>query len=119
LDQLIDEILNAKILFGLSTDSEIKNYLKHFETLRRIKVVDNKGIESYSWDSTTGEDHYVFATLYWYLATLGNFGVGKWMPEALRGTDSKMLIGRDNTVGDIGEMLAHNNDWPFEDNTIT
>jgi hypothetical protein len=111
LDQLIDEILNAKILFGLSSDSEIKNYLKHWETLRRIKIVDNKGIESYQWDSTTGEDHYVFATLYYYLATLGGFGVGAYMPEALRGTDSKILIGRDNTVGDIGEILAANNGW--------
>ena len=115
LDQLIDEILNAKILFGLSSDSEIKNYLKHWETLRRIKVVDNKGIESYQWDSTTGEDHYVFATLYYYLATLGGFGVGAYLPEALRGTDSKMLIGRDNVVGDIGEALAANNGWPYEE----
>ena len=119
LDQLIDEILNAKILFGLASDSEIKNYLKHWETLRRIKVTDNRGIEAYEWDSTTGEDHYVFATLYWYLATLGvRAGVGQYYPEALRGTGSKMLIGRDNRVGDIGEILAHNNDWNFDDSTI-
>ena len=119
LDQLIDEILNAKILFGLSSDSEIKNYLKHWETLRRVKLTDNKGIESYSWDSTTGEDHYVFATLYYYLATLGGFGIGAYMPEPLRGTESKMLIGRDNVVGDLGEILANNNDWPYNENTIT
>ena len=112
LDQLIDEILNAKILFGLSSDSEIKEYLKHWETLRRIKQVDNKGIESYAWDSTTGQDHYVFATLYYYLATLGHFGVGQYMPEALRGTDSKILIGKDNVMGDLGEILAQNNGWP-------
>lgn len=118
LDQLIDEILNAKILFGLSTDSEIKNYLKHWETLRRIKITDNKGIESYQWDSTTGEDHYVFATLYYYLATLGGFGVGAFMPEALRGTESRILIGRDNVMQDIGEILADNNHWPFEDDGI-
>ena len=114
IDQMIDEILNAKILFGLSSDSEIKEYLKHWETLRRIKIVDNRGIESYAWDSTTGVDHYVFATLYYYLATLGNFGVGKYMPEALRGTDSKILIGNDNIMGDLGEILAVNNDWPIE-----
>jgi hypothetical protein len=110
LDQLIDEILNAKILFGLASDSEIKNYLKHWETLRRIKVVDHKGIESYEWDSTTGEDHYVFATLYWYLATLSG-GVGSYVPDALQGVGAKQLIGRDNVVGDIGEALAANNNW--------
>jgi hypothetical protein len=43
---------------------------------------------------------------------LGNFGVGKWMPEALRGTDSKILIGNDNVMGDLGEILAQNNNWP-------
>lgn len=112
LDQLIDEILNAKILFGLASDSEIKLYLKHWETLRRIKVTDNKGIEGYEWDSTTGEDHYVFATLYYYLARLGGIGVGSYMPEALRGTDSKMLIGNDNVMGDLGAILAQNNNWP-------
>ena len=112
LDQLIDEILNAKMLFGLSSDSEIKNYLKHWETLRRIKTVDNRGIESFEWDSTTGEDHYVFATLYYYLAILSGTGIGAYLPEALRGTGSKILIGRDNVVGDIGEILAQNNNWP-------
>ena len=115
LDQLIDEILNAKLLFGVSSDSEIKNYLKHWETLRRIKIVDNRGIESYQWDSTTGEDHYVFATLYYYLATLGNFGIGKYIPETLRGTDSKILIGNDNVMEDLGEILAKNNDWDHPD----
>lgn len=110
LDQLIDEILNAKVLFGLASDSEIKNYLKHWETLRRIKKIDNKGIESYEWDSTTGEDHYVFATLYWYLATLSG-GFGKFIPDALRGVGTKQLIGPDNVVGDIGEALAQANNW--------
>ena len=113
IDQLIDEILNAKILFGLASDSEIKNYLKHWETLRRVKIVDNKGIESYAWDSTTGEDHYVFATLYWYLAKLsGGAGIGSYFPEALKGTDSMVLIGKNNVMGDLGEILAQNNNWP-------
>jgi len=62
------------------------------------------------WDSTTGEDHYVFATLYWYLATLTG-GSGSYLPDPLRGTDSKQLIGRDNVVGDIGEALAQANNW--------
>ena len=110
LDQLIDEILNARILFVFDKDSEIKTYLKHWETLRRTKVTDNKGIESYIWDSTTGEDHYVFATLYYYLARLGS-SVGSYMPDVFKGTDSKQFVGNDNVVGDIGEMLANANNW--------
>lgn len=110
LDQLIDEILNAKILFGLPSDSELKNYLKHWETLRRIKVVDNKGIESYQWDSTTGEDHYVFATLYYYLATL-SAGNGVYFAEPVRKEAEKQLINADNVVGDIGEVIMGANNW--------
>lgn len=70
LDQMINEIINGRILFGLASDREFSEFVKHYETLRRIKVVNNKGIESYQWDSTTGVDHYVFATLYYYLAKL-------------------------------------------------
>lgn len=110
LDQLIDEILNAKILFALPGDIEMKNYLKHWETLRRIKVVDTKGIESYEWDSTTGEDHFVFATLYYYLALLGG-GVGVFFPETGRTDGIPQLIGSDNIMGDLGEVMAAANNW--------
>ncbi len=110
IDQLIDEILNAKFLFALASDAELKTYLKHWESLRRIKVVDTKGVESYEWDSTNGEDHYVFATLYYYLATLGA-GNGAYFAEPNRGADEKMLIGRDNVVGDLAEVMADANQW--------
>jgi len=110
IDQLIDYILNAKMLFSMPTDSELKNYLKHWETLRRTKVVDPKGIESYVWDSTTGEDHYVFATLYYYLAVLGA-GNGAFFSETGRKETEKQLIGNDNVMGDIGEVMADVNNW--------
>lgn len=70
IDKMIDEIVNGRILFGLASDRELQEFVKHYETLRRVKVVDTKGIESFEWQSTTGVDHYVFATLYFYLATL-------------------------------------------------
>lgn len=110
LDQLIDEILNAKILFALPSDMELKNYLKHWETLRRVKIVDNKGIESYAWDSTTGEDHYVFATLYYYLALLGNSN-GTYFGEPTKKENQPQLIGRDNIVRDIGAIMSQVNNW--------
>lgn len=114
IDQLIDEILNGKILFSLASDMELKTYLRHWETLRRVKEVDNKGIESYAWDSTTGEDHYVFATLYYYIATLGA-GNGAYFAEPNRSEDEKVLIGRDNVVGDLGEVMAAANNWHTND----
>lgn len=104
LDQLIDTILNAKILFGIETNAELNRYLKHWETLRRVKIVDPKGIESYEWASTTGEDHFVFATWYFYLATLRS-GNGTFFPEPRRSAETKPFIGRDNVVGDLSEMF--------------
>lgn len=113
LDQLIDEILRANILFGLRNDSEIKLYLKHWETLRRVKIVDNKGIESYIWESTTGEDHYVFATLYYYLARLGS-SFGTYIPEELRKAVPKEYNGSGD-VESISENLCMANGWPIEE----
>lgn len=71
LDQMFTEMLEAKWLIGVPSDEMFRLYVKHFETLRREKVVNNKGIERYIWASTTGEDHFVMSTLYAYLAMLG------------------------------------------------
>lgn len=108
VDKMIDDILNAKILFGMPSDRDLKEFVKHWETLRRVKVADARGIESYEWDSTTGEDHYVFATLYYYLARLG-VGAGALFGPA--DDVKKTLIAADGTVGEIGEIMAQVNQW--------
>lgn len=108
LDKLIDEILLAKIPFGMPSDRALKDYVKHWETLRRVKEVDTRGIESYAWDSTTGEDHYVFATLYYYLARLG---VGNGMLFTLSEEKKPELIDKDGNVGEIGAVMSQVNEW--------
>ncbi len=106
IDQMIDDILNAKFLFGVASDREFKEFVKHWETLRRVKVVNTRGIESYEWHSTTGVDHYVFATLYYYLAVLGQ-GAGTFFEQ---GNEKEYeFIGKDNVVGDISEMFSRAN----------
>jgi hypothetical protein len=105
IDQLIDRILRAEILFGVPSDKLLKDFVTHWETLRRVKVTDPKGIESYEWESTTGVDHFVFATLYYYLARLGE-GNGTFFGEP-KGSFS--LIDADNVVQDISEMWTQNN----------
>jgi len=71
LDQFLTAMIEAKWLIGVASDEMFRLYIKHYETLRREKVVNNKGIERFIWASTTGEDHFVFADLYSYLAMLG------------------------------------------------
>lgn len=113
LDQMIDEILNANILFGVPSDRDLRDYLRHWETLRRVKVVNNKGIERYEWDSTTGEDHYVFATLYYYIAKLGRGGGEFFKLQDMDGDPTLIDVG--NVMGDIGQVLSHNNNWDQDD----
>lgn len=104
LDQFLTNMIEAKWLIGVQADESFRLYIKHFETLRREKVVNNKGIERYIWASTTGEDHFVFADLYSYLAMQGN-GAGVFFKEV---EDRKSVINADS-VYDVSEMFRANN----------
>lgn len=106
LDQFLTAMIEAKWLIGVKTDEMFRLYIKHFETLRREKVVNNKGIERYVWESTTGEDHFVFADLYSYLAMLGS-GSGTFFGEITR-ADLPHVIDADNNY-DVSRMFTENN----------
>ena len=72
IDKLIYEIVNARILFGLASDYDFREYLKHWETLRRVKETNNAGIERYVWASVNNEDHYCFVKGTLVLTDKGN-----------------------------------------------
>lgn len=94
LDQFLTNMIEAKWLISVPSDEMFRLYIKHYETLRREKVVNNKGIERYIWASTTGEDHFVFADLYSYLAMLGS-GSGTFYGEVSE-ADKPSVLGSDN-----------------------
>ena len=103
LDRMLTDMIEAKFLIAVPTDKNFQDFIKHFETLRRTKVVNNKGIERYVWDSTTGTDHYVFACLYAYLAMQGE-GAGIYFGEDV---EKQSVISADN-VYQISEAWADN-----------
>ena len=105
IDKMLTEMVEAKFLIGVETNKDLLEYIKHFETLRRIKVTNNAGIERYVWESTTGVDHYVFATLYGYLARLGS-GSGVFYGEDTE--EKPSVLGIDN-VYDVSRMFNENN----------
>lgn len=107
LDKLLADMIEAKFLINVESNRDLLEYIKHFETLRRVKEVDTKGIERYKWDSTTGVDHYVFATLYGYLALMGE-GAGTFFQELTR-SDMPSVLGADN-VYDVTNQWKHNNE---------
>lgn len=106
LDRHLTDMVEAKYLIGVVPDKDFQLYIKHYETLRREKVTNNKGIERYIWASTTGEDHFVFADLYSYLAMQGN-GAGAFFAEP-RAEDRPSVLGHDN-VYDVTNMWKENN----------
>ena len=109
IDKLIYEIINAKIFFGLPSDYDFREYLKHWETLRRVKETNTKGIERYIWDSTTGEDHFVFATLYYWLALQGQ-GMGQLLtPGAGKQPQLIKETSQGPVMGSMAEFLGQRN----------
>jgi len=107
LDRHLTDMIEAKHLIGVVPDKEFQLYIKHYETLRRAKVVNNKGIERYVWESTTGEDHYVFADLYSNLAMQGQ-GSGVFYGEVTQ-ADLPHVIDADNNY-DVSVMFKENNE---------
>jgi len=107
IDRMLTDMVEAKFLLGIETNRDLLEYIKHFETLRRVKETNSKGIERYTWQSTTGVDHYVFATLYGYLARLGN-GAGVFYGEATT-SDRPSVLGADN-IYDVSRAFSDNNE---------
>lgn len=105
LDQMLTAMIEAKWSIGLKPDAIFRLYIKHYETLRREKVTNNKGIERYIWGSTTGEDHFVFADLYSYLAMQGA-GSGIFYGE---NEDKPSILGADN-VWDVSRAFSDANE---------
>lgn len=108
LDQMLTDMIEAKFLIAVTPDKEFNTFIKHYETLRRVKVTNNKGIERYVWESTTGEDHYVFATLYAYLAKMSGATGAVLVPGQAKDYE---FIGRDNRMGDFEELFKHKENY--------
>lgn len=106
IDKMLTDMVEAQFLIGVEANRDFLEYIKHFETMRRVKVINNAGIERYVWESTTGVNHLVFATLYWYLARLGD-GAGVFFAETPEEED-KGPITADN-VWDISRVFKENN----------
>lgn len=68
IDHVVNDLLEGKILYSLPSDKDFRDYVRHCADLRRVKEKNNMGVERFVWDSLTGEDHYFFATLYWWIA---------------------------------------------------
>lgn len=107
LDSVINDIIETNFLIGIPADRDLKKYIEHWETLRRVKEVDTMGIERYVWESTTGQDHYCFSTLFWRLAVMMG-GSSEYFPDGDRKPQVvKQVVGGE--VIDLKSYLETNN----------
>lgn len=95
IDMMIDDMVQAKFLIAVPSNKEFVDYIKHFETLRRVKETNAKGIERYVWQSTTNVDHFCFATMYYRLAVASEAN-GTFLPLTPK---PYQIISDDNKVG--------------------
>lgn len=67
IDGLLDDMANGKMLISVPGE-QLRPYISHWLTLRRIKEVNKDGIERYKWESSSGVDHWCHATVYYWIA---------------------------------------------------
>lgn len=101
IDMMIDDMVNAKFLIGVPSNKEFVDFIKHFETLRRVKETNAKQIERYVWQSTTNVDHFVFGCLYYRLAVASQ-GNGTFLPLTPK---PYQIISDDNKVGEWSKFF--------------
>lgn len=68
IDLTIDKLLTGALLLNVASDNAFREYVDQCTTLKRIKEKNNLGIERYVWESTNGQDHFFFATMFYDLA---------------------------------------------------
>ncbi len=66
IDAVIHDILSGNTLFNVSRE-DLNKYILQWETLRRLEEKTPLGTKTYRWETTTGMDHWVHATVYWWL----------------------------------------------------
>ena len=117
IDELIDVLLRAKLLFNIDNHQELKTYLAHWEALRRERVEKRNGEEIYEWTSTNGEDHFVFATLYYYIALL-SFGGGSVFQTGNGMQQENLDIKNAKNVEDLSRIFYKNNNMQYDEDVV-
>jgi len=64
MQMVIDDFANKKIPLQ-GTQDDWQEFQSHFDTLYKVTTVDALGVPNFSWESSTGLDHFCHATAYW------------------------------------------------------
>ena len=69
IQRVIDDFVDEKLRFYEMTPEDLIEYIEHWKTLYQFTEKDSLGIERKIWE-TEGENHYLFATIYFWLGLL-------------------------------------------------
>ena len=104
LDRMIDYLLRGELLFSSSIGTELTEIVKHFLTLKKVKVQNSLGIEKYEWQSSTGVDHFCFSLLYLIIA-MQRTGKSTFMNQE-KNINKQAVIQRLLTPEEVAQHLA-------------
>ena len=108
IQRVIDEFMDGKIKFFMRPD-ELGTYIQHWETLAQIEETDTIGITRKVWE-TSGENHYLFATIYFWLA-LQRSGEAKIIDYEPKDTTRKAHDPQAPDPLKIAEERGNKQDW--------
>jgi len=106
LGLVINELVDRKIRFQMKLE-ELEEYIKHWNSVYKIKKEDSMGIEQEIWE-TDGENHLVMATIYWKLALMLEGGETEVLDYASKTFETAAL----DTAPKISEILKHQAESP-------
>ena len=105
LGLLVDELADRKTRFQMKPH-ELEKFVKHWQTVYKTKQKNNLGIEEEVWQSE-GENHLVFANIYWRLA-LEKIGGGETKIMGEPEKEARNI----NRAPDIVELVRKQNQSP-------
>jgi hypothetical protein len=80
IDVVINDWLRGKILIYLNRET-LERYISHWESMRRIEEATQLKTKRYVWESASGMDHWVHATVYYWLAKQKGSGETTYLPD--------------------------------------
>lgn len=83
VDEFVEE--DGTLKFYGRTPEDLAEYIEHWETLYQVMVKDTLGIERKVWE-TEGNNHYIFATVYFFLGLMrrGNAKLLDWEKDTTK-----------------------------------
>ena len=106
IDAVIEDFLKGNILMSL-TREELEKYIIQWETLRRVEEQISLGTRKYKWESTTGEDHWAHATVYYWIGR-SRMTPAFFVPEKDRPKDMIVRTSEGFEMRNLREILEEN-----------